>query len=79
MRRVELITNAAAFSGLQRRGRAVCVTHTARHVSQINNLRVKFGGSVIGVGSKITKIAQNLAGFCRCWGDVARENITVLV
>jgi hypothetical protein len=35
----------------------VCDT-PARHVSQINNLRAKFDGSVIGVGSRISKIAQ---------------------
>jgi hypothetical protein len=62
---------AATFSCPAPCGAPVC--HPPRHVSQINNLRAKFDGSVIGVGSRITKIGQNQAGFCICWGSCPRK------
>jgi hypothetical protein len=52
--------------------------HTCGHVSQNNELRAKFGRSVIRVDGKIATIAQNLATSYACSGEVGRENITVL-
>jgi hypothetical protein len=59
--------------------RGPCVSNGWGHVSQINNLRMEFGGSVIGVGFEDQQDRLKSAGLCTCSGEGARVNITVFV